>query len=130
MSGILLDTHFLYWWMTADRRLGANAQALIARVEVSVSAASLWEMVLKQGRGKLPLPDSPLKAAIEREGFRILPISSEHVEAVRGLPGGLDDPFDRLLLATAKVEGMFLLTRDRTILSFARRLSDVTVQEG
>ena len=130
MSGLLLDTHLLYWWMTADRKLGKDTEALIATAAVSVSVASQWEMILKHGKGKLPLPDGALAGAIEREAFQLMPIRAEHVDAVRGLPGGLDDPFDRLLLATAMVEGLALLTRDQAIIEFAAKLARVVVRKG
>ena len=85
---MLIDTHFLYWWMTADRRLGVDAQRLIGSSEITVSVASLWEMALKESKGKLPLPAAPIAEAIEKEGFRILPVRPEHIDAVRGLPRG------------------------------------------
>ncbi len=127
---MLIDTHFLYWWMTADRRLGVDAQRLIGSSEITVSVASLWEMALKESKGKLPLPAAPIAEAIEKEGFRILPVRPEHIDAVRGLPRGLDDPFDRLLLATAMFEGLSLLTRDRAILKFAMQLPATAVRNG
>ena len=130
MNGVLLDTHLMYWWMTADKKLGADTQALIATGDVSVSVASQWEMILKHGRGKLPLPDTAIASAIEREGFRLLPIRAEHVDAVRAIPHGLDDPFDRLLIATAIVEGIPLLTRDQAIIDFAVRLPALAVRKG
>ncbi len=52
----LLDTHFIYWWMTADTKLGKATQRIIAKSEIVVSIASVWEMVLKNAGGKLPLP--------------------------------------------------------------------------
>ena len=129
MTGILLDTHFLYWWMTADAKLGASAK-LIAAASISVSIASQWEMVLKHGAGKLPLPDVPIAAAIEREGFELIPIRADHVDASRSLPPGLSDPFDRLLLATAIVEDLTLLTRDKAIIAFASKLDANVVRQG
>ncbi|MEP6701661.1 MAG: type II toxin-antitoxin system VapC family toxin, partial [Betaproteobacteria bacterium] len=81
-------------------------------------------------KGKLPLPAPPMVEAIELEGFRILPVRPEHVDAVRSLPRGLDDPFDRLLLATAMSEGLTLLTRDRAILKFAGQVSASSVRQG
>ena len=130
MSEILIDTHFLYWWMTADPRLGATAQSLIASEAVTVSVASQWEMVLKHRRGKLPLPDAALQSEIESQGFRLLAIRPQHVDAVRTLPQGLDDPFDRLMLATAIVEGLRLLTRDRALLKFANQVPGAHVLEA
>ena len=127
MSAILLDTHLLYWWMTADPKLGA-AEELIASATVSVSAASQWELVLKNAAGKLSLPDGPIAAAIIREGFELIPIRPTHVDAVRKLPPGLTDPFDRLLLATAMIEELTFLTRDKALLAFASKLDAPVVR--
>ena len=129
MSAILLDTHFLYWWMTADPKLGA-AEELIASGTVIVSAASQWELVLKNAAGKLSLPNAPIAAAISREGFELIPIRPTHVDAVRKLPPGLADPFDRLLLATAMTENLTLLTRDRALLAFASKLDPAVVRRA
>jgi PIN domain nuclease of toxin-antitoxin system len=129
LNAILLDTHFLYWWMTADPNLGV-AEELIATAAVSVSAASQWELVLKNDAGKLPLPNGPIAAAIVREGFELIPVRPTHVDAVRALPPGLIDPFDRLLLATAIVENLPLLTRDKAILAFASKLGSTVVRRG
>lgn len=102
--------------MTADRRLGAATEQLIAQSEVAVSTASLWEMVLKSERGKLPLPAGGLDSSIEGQGFVLLSISPVHVETSRQLELVHPDPFDRLLVATARVEDRVLLTRDSAIL--------------
>ncbi len=55
MKPFLLDTHMVYWWMTGDTRVGKATQRIISKSEIVVSAASLWEMVLKYAKGKLPL---------------------------------------------------------------------------
>ena len=129
MSAILLDTHFLYWWMTADPKLG-SAEEVIASATVSVSAASQWELVLKNAAGKLSLPDSSIAAAITREGFELIPIRPTHVDAVRKLPPGLTNPFDRLLLATAMIEDLTLLTRDQGLLALAPKLGAAVVRRA
>ena len=113
----LLDTHLLYWWMTNDAKLGSATMALIGKGNIAVSVASLWEMILKNRKGKLPLPDTPLNEAMQEQGFLVLPLEPRHLEAVRHLEGVNDDPFDRLLVATADVERRVLLTRDAAILA-------------
>jgi PIN domain nuclease of toxin-antitoxin system len=120
MTAYLLDTHLVYWWMTDAARLGRTSRKLIANEQCAVSAATLWEMVLKNARGKLPLPDTALTASLEDQGFRIVPLAASHVEACRALALEHPDPFDRVLLATACVEGLVLLTRDAGLLAAAR----------
>jgi PIN domain nuclease of toxin-antitoxin system len=112
----LLDTHLIYWWMTADARLGKATQHLIEKSEIIVSTASVWEMVLKNAKGKLPLPQGSLTEQLEAQGFALLPILPRHIEAVRSLTCVHPDPFDRLLIAQAYDERLTLLTRDAAIL--------------
>jgi len=113
----LLDTHLVYWWMTGDARLGKAAEDIIAKSEIIVSTASLWEMVLKNAKGKLPLPQGLLAEQLEAQGFIMLPILPCHIEAVRSLTCTHADPFDRLLIAQAYDERLTLLTRDAAILA-------------
>ncbi|MEF8733928.1 MAG: type II toxin-antitoxin system VapC family toxin [Candidatus Accumulibacter meliphilus] len=116
MKRYLLDTHLLYWWMTASTRLGAATQALIEQSEIVVSTASIWEMVLKNGKGKLPLPAGAITEGLEAQGFVLLPIFPRHIAAVHNLSCAHPDPFDRLLIAQAHDERLTLLTRDAAIL--------------
>ncbi len=117
MARYLLDTHLIYWWMTNNSELGKPLQRLIARADVMVSTASLWEMVLKNAKGKLPLPDGALDAHIEAAGFTVLPILPRHIEAARALRCRHADPFDRLLIAQAVSEQLIFLTRDAALLA-------------
>lgn len=116
MKRYLLDTHLIYWWMTADARLGKATQRIIAKSEIVVSTASVWEMVLKNAKGKLPLPQGTITEQLEAQGFVLLPILPRHIEAVRSLTCAHPDPFDRLLIAQAQDERLTLLTRDAAIL--------------
>lgn len=116
MKRYLLDTHLIYWWMTADARLGKATQRIIEKSEVVVSAASVWEMMLKNAKGKLPLPQGAITEHLEAQGFVLLPILPRHLEAVRNLTFAHTDPFDRLLIAQAQDERLTLLTRDVAIL--------------
>jgi len=113
----LLDTHLVYWWMTGDVRLGKATQRIIAKSEIIVSTASVWEMVLKNAKGKLPLPRGSLAEQLEAQGFVMLPILPRHIEAARSLTCAHADPFDRLLIAQAYDERLILLTRDAAILA-------------
>lgn len=116
MKRYLLDTHLVYWWMTGDARLGKATQRIIAKSEIIVSTASVWEMVLKNAKGKLPLPQGSLAEQLEAQGFVMLPILPRHIEAARSLTCAHTDPFDRLLIAQAYDERLTLLTRDAAIL--------------
>ena len=116
MKRYLLDTHLIYWWMTADARLGKATQRIIAKSDIVVSTASIWEMVLKSAKGKLPLPQGAIDEQLQAQGFVLLPILPRHIEAVRSLTCAHPDPFDRLLIAQAQDEKLKLLTRDAPIL--------------
>ena len=109
--------------MTGDARLGKVIQRTIAQSEIIVGTASLWEMVLKNGKGKLPLPEGSLTEQLEAQGFVILPILPRRIEAARGLTCTHAEPFDRLLIAQAYNERLTLLTRDAAILALG--LDDV-----
>lgn len=117
MKRYLLDTHLIYWWMTADARLGKATQHIITKSEIVVSTVSVWEMILKNANGKLFLPQGSLTKQLEAQGFVLLPILPRHIEAVRSLNCAHTDPFDRLLIAQAYDEMLTLLTRDAAILS-------------
>jgi len=128
LSAYLLDTHLIYWWMTNDRRLTKSIRSVLANSDCAASTASIWEMVLKNARGKLPLPNEPVALALAKAGFAVLPILASHVEQTRSLIGMHNDPFDRLLVATALVEGKVLLTKDANILVYARKTDAVHIQ--
>ena len=112
MKRLLLDTEALIWWDANDPQLGGNARALIQdATDVYVSAASAWEIIIKATLGKLRTTRRPSEAVAEG-GFRELPIAFEHAEAVGDLPMHHKDPFDRLILAVASVEGFAIVTSD------------------
>jgi len=113
MKRLLLDTEALIWWDANDPRLGGNARALIqGATEVYVSAASSWEITIKRALGKLRTSRRPAQVVLDG-GFFQLPVTFEHTEAVGGLPPHHNDPFDRLILAAAQVEGLTIVTSDR-----------------
>ena len=116
-DGLLLDTHALIWWVTDSPQLSVRAREAIAQpgLRVVVSAVSGWEISLKQTIGKLrALPTAPAKLAAELTGlgFEMLPVSFEHAVAGGALPLHHRDPFDRLLIAQAQIEGLTVITRD------------------
>ena len=112
MKRLLLDTEALIWWDGADAQLGAQARALIENAaDVYVSAASAWEIAIKIALGKLRTAQRPAQAVADA-GFLELPIGFEHAEAVTRLPPHHGDPFDRILVAVAQVEGCAIVTSD------------------
>ncbi len=119
MKRYLLDTHIVLWGLTAPRRLSPATRAILENEAVHVSAVSVWELLLKQHSGHLRLPDSPLIAAIERAGAKLIPLLAEHAESAAGLGLMHGDPIDRLLVGTARVEKMVLMTRDAELLERA-----------
>lgn len=113
---LLLDTHALLWWDGKPELLGEAARAAVCDSSntVFVSVASVWEIAIKQKRSKLPLSGLPT-AMIAQYGFLPLPISSVHAECAGGLPLLHNDPFGRMLVAQAQIEGMTLVTVDSKI---------------
>lgn len=117
---LLLDTHLLLWAAGDSARLSTQARQLINNPENELlfSAASVWEVAIKRGLNR---PDFKVDARLLRRGlldngYSELPIVSDHVVATESLPPIHRDPFDRVLVAQATVEGITLLTTD-TLLS-------------
>ncbi|HEX3733986.1 MAG TPA: type II toxin-antitoxin system VapC family toxin [Solirubrobacterales bacterium] len=109
---MLLDTHALLWYVLGEReRISRPLQARIERGPSIASVASLWEIAIKSALGKLDAPDD-LPARVEEIGFELLPVAAEHVWAVREMPHHHRDPFDRLLIAQARVERLPIVTAD------------------
>ena len=110
---LLLDTHAFIWWIDAGRPLASEAQEAIADpgAIVAVSAASAWEIAIKRATGKLDAP-AGLADEITVHGFVPLPITVQHTEAAGDLPLHHRDPFDRLIIAQARAEGLRVVTRD------------------
>ncbi len=110
---LLLDTHVLLWWLANDPSLGEEAREGISAPgsSVFVSAATAWEISIKQALGKLDAP-SDLLRQIELSRFEPLPITVSHAYAAGALPRHHDDPFDRALVAQAIAEGLTLVARD------------------
>jgi len=110
---LLLDSHALYWWMTEDHRLpfSLRERFLAGDDGVWVSAASVWELEIKRAAGKLTL-EGDIAADVAAAGFWPLPITLEHGVAAAQLPLHHRDPFDRMLVGQARLEGLTLVTGD------------------
>jgi PIN domain nuclease of toxin-antitoxin system len=99
---LLLDTHIFLWFLADSKQLSESARRRIAEAdEVFVSAASIWEIAIKVGIGKLDTNIDDVVAGIEASGFEELPVLSRHAVLVASLPAVHRDPFDRLLVAQA-----------------------------
>jgi PIN domain nuclease of toxin-antitoxin system len=108
---VLLDTHALIWW-DAGALKKPTVRLIQKATEVLVSAATVWELAIKQSLGKIRMV-GPLSKVVHAYGFRELPITFAHAEHVRTLPPVHRDPFDRMLVAQAAVESLTIVTRDR-----------------
>jgi len=110
---LLLDTHILLWWLSDDPLLPAVAREAIASPEneVLVSAATAWEIAIKQAAGRLEAP-ADLLEAMEANNFETLPISVAHALAAGALPPHHLDPFDRMLIAQARTDSLTLISVD------------------
>ncbi len=112
----LLDTHILLQWLNNDKTLPYKIAEIIANPDniIFVSSVNTWEITIKKSLGKLEAPND-LEKAIEANEFQKLPISIAHSTYIANLPLYHKDPFDRLLIAQAIVEGLTLLTCDTYI---------------
>lgn len=120
---LLLDTHALLWWWAADSRMAEPARQAVADEtnEIFVSAASIWEIATKHRIGKLPEAPRLLPGIdrhIRRSRFAELPISFAHAELAGRMESEHRDPFDRMLIAQAKLEAMTMISSDRIFSSF------------
>ncbi|MGI8740989.1 MAG: type II toxin-antitoxin system VapC family toxin [Bryobacteraceae bacterium] len=120
----LLDTSTLLWTLTTPERLSKRARNAIANGEPVLSIASYWEVVIKSGKGRLPVldPVSWWTRAAQLFGGRVLPIRASHVTALASSPHLHRDPFDRILIPQAVAEGMPLITSDRQIQAYSVRV--------
>jgi PIN domain nuclease of toxin-antitoxin system len=116
---LLLDTHAALWWLADDDRLGTSATTLIEDPgnHVLLSAVVAWEIAIKRALGKVTAPLDVTKLLLAG-GATGLPVSLEHAAGVEALPDHHADPFDRLLIAQALIEGATVITRNAAISSY------------
>ena len=119
---LLLDTHLLLWAAGTPERLSADAAGLIndQNNELFFSAASIWEVAIKStlDRDDFQVSSRLLRRGLLDNGYSELPIMSEHAVAIDALPPIHKDPFDRILIAQASVEGITLLTSDSIVIQY------------
>ena len=124
---LLLDSHAFVWWSSEPEKLSPRARASCedSNNMLLLSVASVWEMQIKLQLGKLKL-DAPLRTLIENQqrnnGLLILPIEIEHALALDTLPLHHKDPFDRMLIAQANAEELFLISKDEIIKAYPVKL--------
>ena len=119
---LLLDTHLLLWAAGEPKRLPKSIRTLLEDMdnELLFSVASLWEVAIKSGLGRkdFRVEARLLRRGLLDNGYSELPIVSEHVVAIESLPAIHKDPFDRILVAQAVVEGITLLTNDPVVAQY------------
>lgn len=119
---LLLDTHVLLWAANEPNKLSSTARKLINDTanDLLFSSASLWEIAIKRGLGRDDFRVDPrlLRRGLLDNGYLDLPVTSEHAVAVDNLPPVHKDPFDRILVAQALVEGITLLTMDPLVAKY------------
>jgi PIN domain nuclease of toxin-antitoxin system len=116
---VLLDTPILLWWLADDRALPQPARDAIADSDtvVVVSAATVWEIAIKQAAGRLEAPNDLLDALAD-SNFDTLPITAVHALVAGRLPAHHADPFDRMLIAQAQTQRLTLISVDRHFTSY------------
>jgi len=126
---LLLDTHLLLWAASEPKRLSAKARALLLDPanHLVFSSASLWEISIKRGLDRADFNVDPrrLWRMLLVNGYRELPITCEHTIAVNDLQPLHKDPFDRILVAQARVEGLTLLTADKAVAKYGEGVRKV-----
>lgn len=126
---LLLDTHLLLWAASEPQRLSVKARALLLDPanQLIFSSASLWEITIKNGleRSDFNVDPRRLWRMLLVNGYRELSVTSEHTVAVNDLPLLHKDPFDRILVAQARVEGVTLLTADKMVTKYGEGVKKV-----
>lgn len=117
----LLDTHVALWFVEGNQKLAKNVADLLSRAsaEPFVSYASFWELSIKRGIGKVRVDLAAFRDELTLQKIGLLPISLEHVMRAGDLDPHHRDPFDRMVITQAKIEGMTIVTHDRTFEAYA-----------
>lgn len=123
----LLDTHAFLWWINNSPSLSQTAREFIQsdEHEIFLSAATVWELAIKAGKGRIILPEaleSIVSNALAYYHFSVLPIQFDHACRVMALPNHHNDPFDRILIAQCQCEDMVLLSADQIVPNYDVRI--------
>lgn len=115
----LLDTHVLLWWLTEPKQLSKKVYDIIADKEnsISVSSVSFWELAIKSTLGRVTIPHN-LISVLTHNNIELLPMVAEEALSIVDLPDLHKDPFDRMLIAQAKYNGLIFITRDEAIQNY------------
>lgn len=120
MNSYLLDSHIVAWGATGDRRLSSRARAILIEADpLFFSAASIWELAIKERQGRLHLPG--LEAFLAEYTVQELPVRRREARLAATLPDLHKDPFDRIILAQALLEDLDLVTADRIMSAYPVR---------
>lgn len=109
---LLLDTQIMLWWLLGDLRLRQETRELMSTTACMVSVASIWEVAIKHRLGKLSVDPVTFRDQSLAAGASLLTINDAHVIETGGLPGVHEDPFDRLIIAQARTEGLMAVSAD------------------
>ncbi len=110
---LLLDTRIAIWWLVGSRRLGNPVRGMLEQSACVLSAASVWEVAIKYRLGKLAIPPLRFRDRMLAAGAELLMVSDVHAIETAALPRHHDDPFDRMLIAQARVEELRAVSADR-----------------
>lgn len=124
MMKVLLDTHILLWLLQEPQQLSPSTLSLLEdrNVEVYYSVATLWELAVKASIGKIEIDFEVLLEALKQNSILPLAINIPHILLMKDLPLHHKDPFDRIIVAQAMVEGFQLFTRDAVLKQYAPRV--------
>jgi PIN domain nuclease of toxin-antitoxin system len=109
---LLLDTQIMLWWLLGDARLRQETRELMATTACLISVASVWEVAIKHRLGKLSVDPVTFRDRTLAAGASLLPIGDAHAIETGRLPGVHADPFDRLIIAQARIEGLVAVSAD------------------
>ena len=109
---LLLDTQIMLWWLLGDSRLRQDTRTLIATTPCLVSVASIWEVAIKHRLGKLPIDPVTFRDHCQAAGASLLIINDAHAIETARLPAIHEDPFDRLIIAQARIENVVAVSSD------------------
>lgn len=125
----LVDTHLLLWAAGQPKKLSRTARRLLEdnAAKLCFSAASIWEVAIKKALGRKDFRVEPrqLRRGLIDNGWVEVAITSEHAAAVTDLPALHKDPFDRMLVTQAQIEGLTLITSDETMAEYPGRIRHV-----